>query len=380
MRVNIWWNLLITTGLGAVIGGYTNHVAIQMLFRPHEPVYIGKYRVPFTPGLIPKRRDELARQMGRMVVEHLLTPEGIEKRLQNEAFRNEITQWAQTEAGKLLQTDRSVRELLAVAGATDVEGKGQAFVQGLVQNKLNEVFDTYGALSLAEALPADTKDKIGAWIPKAADMLVQKGIEYFESEAGKRRLSQMVDDFFASRGTLLNLVGMFLGNANLAERIQPEIIKFLRQGGAQKLLTEVIEKEWQALQERKIGEAEELLSRQTILDAILRSVNMEEAIGAMLDRPVRDFLAPYAGRVQTELTPSAVNRVFQWISSHLPTVMKRLHLSEIVEGEVATFSTERLEDLILSIMKSELKAITYLGALLGGLIGIVQGLVMQLMS
>ena len=59
--------------------GYTNHLAIKMLFRPHRPIYIGKFQVPFTPGLIPKRRDELAVQLGKMVVEHLLTPEGIGK-------------------------------------------------------------------------------------------------------------------------------------------------------------------------------------------------------------------------------------------------------------------------------------------------------------
>ena len=51
----------------------------KMLFRPHRPIYFGKFQVPFTPGLIPKRRDELAVQLGKMVVEHLLTPEGIGK-------------------------------------------------------------------------------------------------------------------------------------------------------------------------------------------------------------------------------------------------------------------------------------------------------------
>lgn len=56
--MNIWLSMLTTTGLGAIIGGFTNHLAIKMLFRPHRPIYIGKFQVPFTPGLIPKRRDE----------------------------------------------------------------------------------------------------------------------------------------------------------------------------------------------------------------------------------------------------------------------------------------------------------------------------------
>ena len=64
--MNIWLSMLTTTGLGAIIGGFTNHLAIKMLFRPHRPIYIGKFQVPFTPGLIPKRRDELAVQLGKM--------------------------------------------------------------------------------------------------------------------------------------------------------------------------------------------------------------------------------------------------------------------------------------------------------------------------
>lgn len=67
--------------IGALIGAVTNHLAIRMLFRPLEAKYIGKYRIPFTPGLIPKRRDELAANLGRTVVKHLLTPEGISNRL-----------------------------------------------------------------------------------------------------------------------------------------------------------------------------------------------------------------------------------------------------------------------------------------------------------
>lgn len=63
--------------IGAAIGAVTNHLAIQMLFRPYRPYYLFGKRVPFTPGLIPKRRDELAKQMGLMVTNHLLTPEGI---------------------------------------------------------------------------------------------------------------------------------------------------------------------------------------------------------------------------------------------------------------------------------------------------------------
>ncbi|MBF9299470.1 DUF445 family protein, partial [Staphylococcus schleiferi] len=39
--------------LGAIIGGVTNMIAIKMLFHPFKPYYIFRFRIPFTPGLIP---------------------------------------------------------------------------------------------------------------------------------------------------------------------------------------------------------------------------------------------------------------------------------------------------------------------------------------
>ena len=52
----------------------------------------------------------------------------------------------------------------------------------------------------------------------------------------------MIDDFFASRGTLLNLVGMLLGNVSVVDRVQPEVIKFLGQDATKQLLTDVLQK------------------------------------------------------------------------------------------------------------------------------------------
>lgn len=59
--------------LGAIIGYFTNYLAIKMLFRPKRAWYLGKHRVPFTPGIIPKNKDRLARAVGQAVGEKLLT-------------------------------------------------------------------------------------------------------------------------------------------------------------------------------------------------------------------------------------------------------------------------------------------------------------------
>ena len=53
--------------LGAIIGCFTNCLAVKMLFRPYYPKRIGKWQLPFTPGIIPKRKGALAKAVGRAV-------------------------------------------------------------------------------------------------------------------------------------------------------------------------------------------------------------------------------------------------------------------------------------------------------------------------
>lgn len=70
--MNIWWMMPI---VGVVVGLITNYLAIQMIFRPHEPTkYLGivKYQ-----GLFPKRQKEIAADYGRVAAAEILTPKVI---------------------------------------------------------------------------------------------------------------------------------------------------------------------------------------------------------------------------------------------------------------------------------------------------------------
>ena len=75
---NIWQYL---TGplIGAVIGCFTNYLAVIMLFRPHNAVKIGNFTLPFTPGIIPKRQDDISRAIGMAVGKNLFTDDDLKK-------------------------------------------------------------------------------------------------------------------------------------------------------------------------------------------------------------------------------------------------------------------------------------------------------------
>lgn len=65
--------------IGGLIGLFTNSLAIKMLFRPHHAIYIGRFHVPFTPGLIPKEKDRIAGAIGEVIAKYLLDDTTIQK-------------------------------------------------------------------------------------------------------------------------------------------------------------------------------------------------------------------------------------------------------------------------------------------------------------
>ncbi len=74
--------------IGAVIGYFTNWLAIKMLFRPYKTIRIAGIRLPFTPGILPREKDRLAVSLGETVAQELLTPQVISKRMQSPEIRN----------------------------------------------------------------------------------------------------------------------------------------------------------------------------------------------------------------------------------------------------------------------------------------------------
>lgn len=70
-------HVIIVLAVGACIGYVTNYIAVKMLFRPYNPVMIGKFRLPLTPGVIPKNKGRIAKACGKAIEGSLLTAEDI---------------------------------------------------------------------------------------------------------------------------------------------------------------------------------------------------------------------------------------------------------------------------------------------------------------
>lgn len=73
--------------IGSVIGYGTNYIAVKMLFHPRKEIKIAGHRLPFTPGIIPKRKNEVGAAAAKAVSEQLLTNESIKSFLTDEKIK-----------------------------------------------------------------------------------------------------------------------------------------------------------------------------------------------------------------------------------------------------------------------------------------------------
>ncbi|MCC9022588.1 DUF445 domain-containing protein [Bacillus nakamurai] len=360
--------------IGAAIGAVTNHFAIQMLFRPYRPYYLFGKRVPFTPGLIPKRRDELAKQMGLMVTNHLLTPEGIKKRLMSDTVKKQALQFAEQFTHKMAASGMTVHEALAAIGINHPQEAADAWIDRFTDEKLSELYRKYEHRAIKEWLPGDVQEKLEEKVPMVADYILKRSSDYFESEEGKERLGNMIDDFLKARGMFGSMVQMFLGNSSLADRVLPELLKFLQNDETKKLLSDLLSQEWSKLKSYTLYEADEKWNAKDLLFSLKNRALTAFSAAPFFERPIGTLITRYEQDITGTYAPKLLEAALGGIAAHLEDVLKRLRLEEVVKEQVDQFPVERLEEMVLSISKKEFKMITYLGGLLGGIIGAIQAL------
>ncbi|GGB66060.1 DUF445 domain-containing protein [Fictibacillus barbaricus] len=373
--MDVWISIAVMAIVGAFIGGLTNSIAIRMLFRPFNTLYIGKYRVPFTPGLIPKRRNQLAVQLGETVTNHLLTAEGVQAKINDSSFRSEMTELVQGEVKRFLKSDITVSELLKKDfGVDDVQNRILTTTEKWLADRMKKMLEESNGKEMKAVLPEKFVSAGEEKLPEVVDWLLNKGVSYLESSEGKKSLASGIDAFLMDKGMLVNMVSMFFGNVSIAEKVQPELIKFMKHDNTRDTLLQLLQQEYRGFMEKRMDEALGLLDMPEITEGLAKEITARLPIEEYLNTPVNSLAGMIEGWIVDDLTPKAVAAGLDLFVARLDVLLEKMHLAKIVEEQVETFSLERLEEIIISIAKSELKMITWLGALLGGIIGVFQGI------
>lgn len=361
--------------VGAFIGAATNFIAIRMLFRPFEAKYIGKWRVPFTPGVIPKRREELAVKIGEVVAEHLLTNEAVQEKLSEETLRAELIVTTNELVLEKLRVATTPNELLAQWDMTEFGDTAHVRIEVFLQGQLDQFFVKRNDQSVQTVLPDVVQQELARKIPAITTQTLQKIGLFTASDAGKLQIKAMIERILAEHGKVGGMVGLFLNNDTFVTRMQKEVVKFIGKPETAGVLEALIVSEWQQFSGRALIDVipvskQEKFSEQLVAE-IMRTVQLEK----WMDTPVQEWIRPYEQEILDKVVPFLVDAVLQFAREHSADVMRRLEIGKMVQHQIEAFSLAEMEQIVLDISGKELKMITYLGGFLGGFIGILQGVI-----
>ena len=114
-----------------------------MMFRPFDAKKIGKFKVPFTPGIIPRRKESMAKAIGRVVEENLLNEDTVKNALLSDEVKNQIKAKIEQEIGKHREDERTIEDIILnyVDGITYIEevARIEEKLSEKVKNKLLDI-------------------------------------------------------------------------------------------------------------------------------------------------------------------------------------------------------------------------------------------------
>ncbi|NQF14775.1 DUF445 family protein [Brevibacillus sp. HB1.3] len=382
------WILLVNIAVGSVIGGVTNELAIRMLFKPVKPWYIGKWKVPFTPGLIPRRRDDIAIQMGRLVEEHLLTTEGVKRALNQSGLESTLTGWMNTIARDWMTDERSLRQALltVMPQLFKEDGTWSEGVRAPIEAKwgafVDQVLAQYEEKKLRELVTDNGRERLDAALGSVSELLLKRFREYLHSPEGQQTLQNMVRGLLGGGGGMFGgLVGMFLGDDKILGKILPYLDELLQSRELSERVHYFLHKEADKLLDKNVGEVVAWIGRDQVDDwARKLFAKLEEQSLRIVDEPLSRLTAPISETVTTEFVPRLAKWMVDTLQQNIERIFSRLAIRDIVTRQVEGFPIERIEEMVVGISGKEFRMITVLGFILGGIIGLVQGILANLLS
>lgn len=190
--------------IGAIIGYGTNWLAIKMLFRPVKPIKIGKLTLPFTPGMIPKRKEKLAVAMGEMVGKNLFTRQDMQTILLSEEVQNSVVD----KIKEILNTEDSIKDvLLNLTNEEQYEARredlklfiSQKVRDGLLEAGLGEMIATEGGRVVREKVSGSMlKMFVTDGLIQSIVEPVGSQVEMYIKEHGEERIVPVVENQIAS--------------------------------------------------------------------------------------------------------------------------------------------------------------------------------------
>lgn len=191
-------SFLVSPAVGAAIGYLTNALAVKMLFRPYSEKRIGRLRLPFTPGVIPRRRKALARALGDAVGRQLVTQSDLREAILSDTALDALTDLV---LASISGRDGLEKRLGALLGEKELGAAKErldgaltsAIVSALSSRDLGGILLREGAAALRMANPM-LGMFLGDAVIEQLSPTVNASLDRYLSERGEKELLPSVSE------------------------------------------------------------------------------------------------------------------------------------------------------------------------------------------
>lgn len=145
-------NYLAGPAIGAIIGYCTNFVAVKMLFLPRKEIRIAGHKLPFTPGAIPKGKKRLAKAIGQIIEEKLITEEDIINQIVTKDTQDKITD-------KIIENlSKEIKDLLLQV--IKDENQYDQIKERISDNVSNQIIDSVSDIGIGNVIAREAKEAV----------------------------------------------------------------------------------------------------------------------------------------------------------------------------------------------------------------------------
>jgi len=186
------WKIIIMPLLGGLIGYITNEIAIRMLFHPRKAIYIGRWKLPFTPGLIPQQKERLANSVGNVISSQLLNTDTLKQTLLSEEMMLRVRQKIMVWMDSLGEDSRTVGEVLELHIGPEKLDNGKEWLK---ENGTRIIVEKLEHAKLGEKIMEKAHETLQDMpIPGLFASFIQGSISGIES-----MLASIIDDFIREK-------------------------------------------------------------------------------------------------------------------------------------------------------------------------------------
>ncbi|MEL6439721.1 MAG: DUF445 family protein [Cyanobacteria bacterium J06621_8] len=396
------WIFLVPPVAGSIIGYFTNDIAIKMLFRPYKALYIGKKKLPFTPGLIPSNQERLAQKVSDTIMGSLLTPEELHKLAQRllateriegailwllklvlDQVKSDREQKTAKILGNILHDlfSQSLPRLIRVYARREdfLEAQiNQIFDRILLNFQLEEIqAQKFADWLLTSVVPPDTIRR------SLIDFLSDRNIQIID-EGFREKTSGtywLVANLFGLRNSLTRLRAFCLDepsitNARLEElsfslQIRDRIKKWLMNLSLQNLPVSTVRQLRTTVRQAVRNYVRE--EGGSLISGLGESVDWENLAALILKRlnssaTLTDSLEIISQELALILERYLEEDLEELVAQTIPI----LAIDQVIIERVSDTSPQELEEAVQGIVKNELQAIVNLGGILGFVVGLLQ--------